>query len=109
MNVLMSDSGIISLTTIANPRVTLDSQVSRTASFLRQRKPQYFDVFLTVDQGIEYQQNLTGRSIGIIVFRTKSNRLKDLLPHVPACLAQIESIQPGDIARIQGSANLSKA
>ena len=68
-----------------------------------------FDVFLTVDQGIEYQQNLTGRSIGIIVFRTKSNRLKDLLPHVPACLAQIESIQPGDIARIQGSANLSKA
>src|SRR6267154_416057 len=38
-----------------------------------------FDVFLTVDQGIEYQQNLTGRNIAIIIFRTKSNRLKDLL------------------------------
>lgn len=35
-----------------------------------------FDVFLTVDQGIEYQQNLAGRSIAIIIFRTKSNRLK---------------------------------
>ena len=41
-----------------------------------------FDVFLTVDQGIEYQQNLTGRSIAIIIVRTKSNPLKDLLPHV---------------------------
>ena len=59
-----------------------------------------FDVFLTADQGIEYQQNLTGRSIAIIVFRTKSNRLRDLLPHVPACLARIESMQPGQIVTI---------
>jgi predicted nuclease of predicted toxin-antitoxin system len=54
-----------------------------------------FDILLTVDQGLEYQQNLTGRNIAIIIFRTKSNRLKDLLPQVPACLANIESIQPG--------------
>src|SRR5438105_14886324 len=61
-----------------------------------------FDVFLTVDQGIEYQQNLTGRNIAIVIFRTKSNRLKDLLPYVPVCLAHIESIQPGQIVRIEG-------
>ena len=61
-----------------------------------------FDVFLTVDQGIEYQQNLAGRSIAISIFRTKSNRLKDLLPHVSVCLAHIESIQPGEIVRIEG-------
>jgi hypothetical protein len=60
-----------------------------------------FDVFLTADQGIEYQQNLTGRTIAIIIFRTRSNRLKDLLPHVPACLAHIASIQPGQVIRIE--------
>ena len=60
-----------------------------------------FDVFLTVDQGIEYQQNLTGRNMAIIIFRTKSNRLKDLLPHLPACRAYIEPIQPGQIVRIE--------
>jgi hypothetical protein len=60
-----------------------------------------FDVFLTTDQGIEYQQNVTGRNIAIIIFRTKSNRLRDLLPHVPACLAHIGSIQSGQIARIE--------
>jgi hypothetical protein len=61
-----------------------------------------FDVFLTVDQGIEYQQNLTARKIAFIIFRAKSNRLKDLLPHIPACLAHIASIQPGQIVRIEG-------
>jgi hypothetical protein len=61
-----------------------------------------FDVFLTVDQGFEYQQNLTARKLAIIIFHSKSNRLKDLLPFVPACLARIESIQPGQIVTIKG-------
>lgn len=61
-----------------------------------------FDVFLTADQGIEYQQNLAARKIAIIIFRAKSNRLKDLLPLVSACLASIDSIQPGQIVRIDG-------
>jgi predicted nuclease of predicted toxin-antitoxin system len=59
-----------------------------------------FDVFITVDQSIEYQQNLTGRTIAIIILRARSNRLRDLLPHVPACLVQLESIQPGQIVRV---------
>ncbi|HKM66926.1 MAG TPA: DUF5615 family PIN-like protein [Candidatus Acidoferrum sp.] len=59
-----------------------------------------FDVFLTVDKGIEYQQNLTGRKIAIIVFLVKSSRLSELFPHVAACLLQIETIQPGQIVRI---------
>jgi predicted nuclease of predicted toxin-antitoxin system len=61
-----------------------------------------FEIFLTVDQGIEYQQNLTSRKIAIIILRARSNRLKDLLPLVPACLAHIETIQPGKIVSIDG-------
>ena len=59
-----------------------------------------FDIFVTVDQGIEYQQNLTGRSIAIVILRSKSNRLRDLLPLVPVCLATIESIKPGQAVSI---------
>lgn len=59
-----------------------------------------FDVFLTVDQGIEYQQNLTARKIAVIILSARSNRLKDLLSLAPACLARIESIQPGEVVRI---------
>jgi uncharacterized protein (DUF433 family) len=53
-------------------------------------------------QGIEYQQNLTARKLAILILHTKSNRLKDLLPLIPACIARIESIQPGQIVRIDG-------
>lgn len=61
-----------------------------------------FDVFLTVDQGIECQQNLTHRKIAIILLRAKSNRLKELLVLVPATLARIETIHPGEIIIING-------
>jgi hypothetical protein len=59
-----------------------------------------FDVLLTVDRGIEFQQKLNARTIAIIVFRTKSNRLRDLLSHVEACLNQIQSIRSGQIITI---------
>jgi predicted nuclease of predicted toxin-antitoxin system len=61
-----------------------------------------FDVFLTVDQGIEYQQNLTARKISIIILRARSSRLTELLRLVPACLAGLASIQPGQILKING-------
>src|SRR5215467_1533666 len=56
-----------------------------------------FDVFVTVDQGIEYQQNLTGRNIAIVILRAKSNLLAELSKLVPACLAHIESVRPGQV------------
>jgi len=61
-----------------------------------------FDVFLTVDQGFEYQQNLTARKLAIIIFKAKTNRLKELLPLVPSCLSHMESIQPGQVVTIEG-------
>ncbi len=59
-----------------------------------------FDVLLTVDQGIAYEQNLKSRKIAIIVLHAKSNRLKDLLPLIPATLARLESIKPGETVPI---------
>ncbi|MGD0790171.1 MAG: DUF5615 family PIN-like protein [Terriglobales bacterium] len=61
---------------------------------------QGFEIFLTMDRGLEYEQNLTGRQIGVIIFRAKSNRLVDLTPLVEACLIQMRAIKPGQIARI---------
>jgi hypothetical protein len=62
-----------------------------------------FDVLLTVDRGLEFEQNLAGRKIAVVIFRTKSIALQDLLPHVPACLTVLASIKPGEIAKIQGN------
>jgi predicted nuclease of predicted toxin-antitoxin system len=51
-----------------------------------------FDVILTQDKGIQYQQNMEGRSIAILIVRAKSNRIQDLLPHVEACRVVVRSI-----------------
>jgi predicted nuclease of predicted toxin-antitoxin system len=59
-----------------------------------------FEVLLTVDRGFEYEQNLAGRSIAVVIFRTESIALEELLPLVPPCLVRLESIQPGEIATI---------
>lgn len=59
-----------------------------------------FQVF-TVDQGIEYQQNLIGRRLSIIILRATSNRLNDLLPLASICLARIKSVEPGEVIRVE--------
>jgi len=47
---------------------------------------QGFEIFLTMDKGLEYEQNLAGRQIAVIILRAKSSRLADLVPLVEACL-----------------------
>lgn len=59
-----------------------------------------FDVFVTADQNLQFQQNLAGVDIGIIVLAAVTTRLDDLRPLVPHALQAIESIRPGDAIRV---------
>lgn len=59
-----------------------------------------FDVLLTLDKNLPYQQNLTSRRIGILMIRARSNRMQDLAPLIPACLFALTSIKPGAVLRI---------
>lgn len=58
------------------------------------------EVFLTVDHGIPYQQNLGGRKIAILLVRAKSNQLIALLPLAEACLRCLESIEAGKVKSV---------
>ena len=57
-----------------------------------------FQVFDTLERGIEYQQNLKARSIAIVLLRSQTNRLSDLLPLLQSLLKILESLQPGQFA-----------
>jgi len=59
-----------------------------------------FDVFVTVDRNISYQQNLTSYSIVVIVLRVKSNRLAELKLLVPRLLKALESARQGQTVLI---------
>jgi len=56
---------------------------------------QAFDVFVTVDRNLSFQQNLATRSISVIVLRARTNRLTELVPLVPGLLSAIETATPG--------------
>jgi hypothetical protein len=59
-----------------------------------------FDVLLSVDRGIEFQQDLPSRRIAVLVIHAPSSRLADLLPHVPEILTKLRELQPGQIAKV---------
>ena len=59
-----------------------------------------FDVFVTVDRNLSFQQNLPTFTIAVIVLRARSNRLADLQPLVPGLLASIPSAKRGAVTYV---------
>src|SRR5271154_4990998 len=58
---------------------------------------QGFEVFLTVDQNIQHQQNLQAAGVAVLILIAPSNRLADLVPLIPSTIATLNSIKPGDV------------
>ena len=59
-----------------------------------------FEVMVTTDQEIRFQQNLTIRRISIVVLCAPTNQLSDLRPLVAEALRVLDSIQPGQVIRV---------
>ena len=59
-----------------------------------------FDVLVTVDTNLRYQQNLAGRKIAIVVLQSSSNRLDHLRQYFPTCGQAIKRIKPGQVVLI---------
>ena len=53
-----------------------------------------FDVLLTADKGMEYQQNQASLPVSILVVRARSNRAEDLARAIPSILAVLDEIPP---------------
>ncbi len=67
---------------------------------LLRRASEEFDVLVTGDQNLEYQQNLARLSIAIVVLVAENNRIETLRPLVPNMLSVIASIRPGQLVRV---------
>ena len=61
-----------------------------------------FDALVTVDQGVEYQQNLSGLSISVVVMMAPSNDVDDLRPLLPSVQEALAKLRPGEIVRVGG-------
>jgi predicted nuclease of predicted toxin-antitoxin system len=54
-----------------------------------------FDVFITVDRNLSFQQNLPKFNIAVLVLHAPSNRLADLKPLVPQILTKLPQLIKG--------------
>jgi predicted nuclease of predicted toxin-antitoxin system len=59
-----------------------------------------FDVVLTLDKNLPYQQDLSSGRIAVMIVRARSSRIQDLLPVIPACLAALDAIRPRQVIRV---------
>ena len=59
-----------------------------------------FDILLTLDRGIEFQQNLAALPISVVVVKARSNRIEDLEPVAGAVLEAIDGIEPRTLVHI---------
>lgn len=56
----------------------------------------FFDLIISNDSNIEYQQRLPDFDIGLIVLRSVTGRVPELLTLIPDCLQAIQEIQKGE-------------
>lgn len=66
---------------------------------LLRRAPSVCEVFVTLDRNLEFQQNLKVLSIGIVVVRSRSNRMADLAPHAASLLEAAARAGAGQLER----------
>jgi len=61
-----------------------------------------FDVFLTADQNLQFQQNLSALPLAVVVLVAKSNRIDDLRHVIPELLDALVSLRSRTFVRIGG-------
>ncbi len=61
---------------------------------------QEFQVLVTGDQNLEFQQNPATLAISVIILVAVNNRIETLRPLVPRVLEVLKNIRPGQLVRV---------
>lgn len=61
-----------------------------------------FDVFLTADQNLEYQQNLSALPLAVIVLIARNNTFEILQTLMPEVLDRLRQLEPRTLVQVGG-------
>ena len=62
-----------------------------------------FDVLITVDRSLPFQQNIGSFQIAVLILMARGITYADLKPLVPEVVASLSTIQPGEFLRVEKS------
>jgi hypothetical protein len=72
----------------------------KNGALLRLVEP-VFDVFVTIDGNLQYQQNLHSLKLAFVVLKALNNKIEMLQPLMPEVQAALQTIRPGDLVRVE--------
>lgn len=64
----------------------------------------HFDVFVTVDKNLSFQQNLVTLPIAVVVLSARSSRLADLRTLIPALREAMPTLERGEVRLLRAGA-----
>ena len=73
----------------------------RNGNLMRAAIDNNFDVLLTLDKNLEYQQNMGKHDIVVVVFDVRNNSIQYLEALVPAFLEQLPAFEKGRVYRMR--------
>lgn len=59
-----------------------------------------FDVFITMDRSLQWQQRMSAFGLAVIIIRARSNSLLSIRPLVPDLLRLFPFASPGQVVRV---------
>lgn len=75
----------------------------KNGMLLRSARAAAYEVLVTVDRNMEYQQSIAASGLALIVLRGRSTRVADLRPAVPERRAAITIAQAGTVVHVRGT------
>ena len=80
--------------------VAREGWTSLTNGALLREAATRFDVMLTADRNLEFQQNLATLPVAVVILVAESNRLESLEPLVPDVLNALKSLKAKTLLRV---------
>lgn len=62
-----------------------------------------YDVLITVDRSLPFQQNIRSFKIAVVVLIARGITYDEIRPLIPQALRTFESIRPGEVIQIEAS------
>lgn len=72
----------------------------RNGALLRSLREAGFTHLITVDRNMAFQQNIAVSNIGVVVLHAPTNRIADLRRLVPALVAVLPTVRPGQVIHV---------
>jgi hypothetical protein len=76
---------------------------AKNGALLRAAREAGYEVLVTVDRNLEYQQNISASGLALFVLQARSSRVADLRPAVAALLAALPAAAAGAVTHVRGA------